>query len=181
MRAEAVGHSTGPDAGVAPGEHVGIGVADHECLLPRSLRLAHQLLDAHRVGLFLREAVAPVNEGEVARDPQPGKNGAAEIVGFVGQDGQLAVLKFLEGFGNAGIDDRVVEQVVAVVFQEKGEPLLHALTRALLAQRSPHQVRDAVADVGRNHIVRKRGQGHAHAHGVDAHRQIQLGIRQRSV
>src|SRR6266404_1862198 len=68
-----VSYSTSQYTGVAAGKHIGIRITNHHRLYLGEPHVIHQFHDAHRVRLFLREAVAPIDERKVAGQLQSGK------------------------------------------------------------------------------------------------------------
>src|SRR5208337_5689705 len=97
--------------------------------------MAHQSLNSHRIRFLQGKAVAAIDLKKVRGESQPGNYGAAEASGLVRQDSQLPIPEFLQGFKNPWVGDRVIEQVAAIIIQEKSKPLLHIAIEGFISQR----------------------------------------------
>src|SRR3989442_13270431 len=74
-----VGDSTRGDAGIPAGQNVDGGVADHPRPLPMAFGVRQYLIYAHRIGLFMIEAVSPIHGCKVFIDPEAVENRATEM------------------------------------------------------------------------------------------------------
>src|SRR5881397_2413595 len=86
-----VGDSTRGDTGIPPGQNIDGGVADHPSPFPMTFRVRQYLIYAHRIGLFMIEAVAPIHGCKMFIDPQAVEHRATEMDRLVGQNSELAV------------------------------------------------------------------------------------------
>ena len=128
MWGEAEGAADGAGSGVAGGEDVDVGVADHQGfgwrdgLAGEGGGFGDEGEEAVGVGLFGVEAVAAVVLEEEAREAEVGADVARGVDGFVGEDGHEGFgpggADGFEGVEDAGVDVGVVELVDAVVVEE---------------------------------------------------------------
>jgi len=67
---------------------------------------------------------------------QPGQNLPAHVSRFIGQDRHFSAAEFFQGVGYSGICDSIIEQVMAVILNEKlSAPLTRVSRRVLSSER----------------------------------------------
>ena len=183
---EAVGYAAGPEAGVASGDDVDGGVADHEGFVGTVFCFLQNGLGALRIGLLGGEAVSAVDVGEEFGESEGIDDGTRGADRFVGEDGHLAG----EAVGAAdrgehGLDAivsvGVVEFVDAVVGEEVLERFVYQMLVAGIAERPPDQGGSAVADVGGDAVAGEFGASEVLEHGVDGMDEIEAGVDQGAV
>jgi hypothetical protein len=195
MGFEAEGAADAAGTGVAGGEDVDVGVADHDGfgggdgLACDGAGFGDEDEDAVRVGLFGVEAVAAVVLEEEGREGEVVADVAGGVDGLVGEDGHEGLgamsTDSFEGFEHARVDVGVVELVDAVVVEEKGDGfgyIFFVVNVAFgVAQSAADKQGNAIADVAGDDRFRQFGLAEVGESGVDGVAEIDAGVDEGAV
>ena len=193
MGGEAVSACKGTGSGVAGGEDVDVGVADHDGFggvdegAGEGGGFGDEGEEAVRVGFLGGEGVAAIVLVEEAVEAEVGADVAGGVDGFVGEDGHgegwVGVADGFEDFDYSGVDVGEVELVGAVEVEEEGKSLIEKgfFDGVWVAQGSADEHRGSVADVGGDDGVGERGAVEVGEGGVDGVAEVLAGVDEGSV
>ncbi len=186
VRGEAVGYAAGPEVGVASGDYVYGGVADHQRFFGASFGVVQDGLRAFRVGLFGGEAVATVDVEEELGEAEGFHDRAGGNYGFVREHGHLTghavgITNCAEHFFDAVVYVGVIELVNTVVAEEVLQAFFYYGFIPGIAEGATHEGRSAVAYVGGNHVAGKRGAAKVLEHGIYRVDEVEARVDEGSV
>ena len=115
--------------------HIDSTVANHHGTFLSGAGLAKQSLDSDRMGLLLLKTVTTINAKKMTANSETFKNCDANPHRLIRQDSfdGIAIVEF-SSVSHTGIEDGVVEHVVAVVREKVFEALGDLLVRGVGAQ-----------------------------------------------
>ena len=107
------------------------------------------------VGLLAGEAVASVDESEIAGGIKSDEDFFAEAYRLIRQDSHAEGAQPIEGFSHAGIEYRVIKHVAAIVREEKLLRAAGFLFGRAGAQRAMNEGGNAISNVAFDQLVRE--------------------------
>ena len=159
MASQAVGNTARPRARVARGQYVNFGVTDQHSLLWRRAKIAQQDLHPRRIGFLAFEAVASVNVAEIGSQSQSLQNHLTEAHRLIGKHGHGHTIEGGQAFPHAGIGDRVVKHMRAVVGEKMRQSPFALIDRSSGTESALDQSPGPLANVTEYLLVRQSLRG----------------------